>query len=270
MHDPLMAAHEVSKSFGGVTAVAGIDLQVRGSGVTALIGPNGAGKTTMFNIFTGAVAATSGRVEFNGEDISSLPVARRSNRGIGRTFQTPQLFPSMTVLDNVLMGRSKALGKGYLADLLGLPGRKAALRAQQEEARGLLHRFELEKVADEHPHNLPYGYQRRVEIARALAGEPRILLLDEPLAGLNPTESARLGDLFIELGKTGTAVFLVEHDVATVMRVSDEVYVLDNGRLIAHGKPSAVQDDPNVRTAYLGRGFKQLRRKEEGHASAQH
>lgn len=268
MPEAMLRAHGVSKTFGGVRAVADVDMEVKGVGVTALIGPNGAGKTTMFNILTGAVPATRGKVEFLGEEVTKLSVAMRARLGIARTFQTPQLFPSMTVRDNVLMGRSQALGRGYLSDLLGLPKRRASLRQQKAEAQGLLERFELQDVAEEHPHNLPYGYQRRVEIARALAADPRLLLLDEPLAGLNPTESARLGDLFIELGQSGMGVLLVEHDVATVMRVSDEVYVLDNGQLIAHGVPEAVQDDPAVRTAYLGRGFGQRKKKEVTNASA--
>lgn len=255
MPEELLVAQGVSKAFGGVRAVSDVDMRILGSGVTALIGPNGAGKTTMFNLLSGAVPVTEGRITFSGQDVTTRSVARRARLGMGRTFQTPQLFGSMSVLDNVLLGRSVALGFAYVADLLGLPGRRVKLRRESRAAQELLERFGLQAVADEYPQNLPYGDQRRVEIARGLAAEPLVLLLDEPLAGLNATESAELGDLFIDLGRSGTAILLVEHDVATVMRVSDEVYVLDNGSLIAHGSPEQVQGDPDVRMAYLGHGF---------------
>ncbi|MFC5993629.1 ABC transporter ATP-binding protein [Pseudonocardia hispaniensis] len=245
----------MTKAFGGVIAVNDVDIHIQPEGVTALIGPNGAGKTTLFNLISGAVSPSKGTVELAGKDITRLSVAERAKLGMSRTFQTPQLFASLTVLENVVVSRSVRLGSSYLADLLGVPARTRRLRKEYDVAFEVLGRFGVDKFADEYPQNLPYGHQRRVEIARAVASEPRVILLDEPLAGLNATESAELGDLFIQLGRSGTAVVLVEHDVGTVMRVSDSVYVLENGGLIAYGTPEQVQQNPAVMEAYLGRGF---------------
>ena len=248
----------VTKRFGGVTAVDEVSVRHDAGGVLGLIGPNGAGKTTLFNILSGVTEPTSGRILLNGDVITGERPDRIARRGVARTFQNLQVFGSLTVLDNVTVAAAAADGGGGLwRTLLPVPsGRttsgRATGRTHEDEARTLLGRVGVAHLAGTTVTNLPYGLQRRVEIARALATRPRLLLLDEPLAGLSRAESADLARLFRDLVQSDLTVILVEHDVATVMQVSDRVVVLDHGTLLADGTPTTVQSDPRVRAAYLG------------------
>jgi branched-chain amino acid transport system ATP-binding protein len=243
----------VTKRFGGVTAVDNVSVRHGSGGVLGLIGPNGAGKTTLFNILSGITEPTSGRILLDGHVITGERPDRIAHRGIARTFQNLQVFGSLTVLDNVTVAAAAAAGGGGLwRNLLPLPSGRTMARTHEDEARTLLGQVGVAHLAGTTVTNLPYGLQRRVEIARALATRPRLLLLDEPLAGLSRAESSDLAQLFRDLVRSDLTVILVEHDVATVMQVSDRVVVLDHGNLLADGTPTMVQSDPRVRAAYLG------------------
>jgi len=253
----------VTKRFGGVTAVDEVSVRHDAGGVLGLIGPNGAGKTTLFNILSGVTEPTSGRILLDGDVITGERPDRIARRGVARTFQNLQVFGSLTVLDNVTVAAAAADGGGGLWRTLlpvpsgrTTPGRTTPGRTMggthEDEARTLLGRVGVAHLAGTTVTNLPYGLQRRVEIARALATRPRLLLLDEPLAGLSRAESGDLARLFRDLVQSDLTVILVEHDVATVMQVSDRVVVLDHGTLLADGTPTTVQSDPRVRAAYLG------------------
>jgi branched-chain amino acid transport system ATP-binding protein len=242
----------ISKSFGGLRAVADLSLETRPGAITGLIGPNGAGKTTVVNLISGILAPTSGRISFEGSDITTLSPTDVALTGIVRTFQTVRLLSDATVLENVALGLYRHGEVPWIAGVLGLPQARREKRGMAGEARRLLSTLNLDHCAEELVGNLSYGHQRRVEIARALAVRPKLLLLDEPVAGMNDVEAAELGEMFVGLAKGGMTILLVEHNMRLVTSICSDVYVLDSGRLIASGTPAAAMSSAAVQQAYLG------------------
>jgi branched-chain amino acid transport system ATP-binding protein len=248
----LLSLNGITRRFGGLIAVDGVDLAVAKGGVTAVIGPNGAGKTTLFNIISGFQAPNAGRIVFDGIDITGHPPEAIAAAGVVRTFQLVQLFQNLSVLENVKVGSHLHTTGGLWSAVLRLPRTRAAERALEARARELLAFVGLDAAADEEANALAYGQQRLLEIARSLAAGPRLLLLDEPAAGLSVEETRRLAAAIRTIAERGTTVLLIEHDMKLVMNTADTVAVLDFGRKIAEGPPERVREDAAVIAAYLG------------------
>lgn len=247
-----LGLRNVSRRFDGLMAVDDVSFSVKPGQITGLIGPNGAGKTTVVNLISGLLTPTRGSIHLDNDDISHLEPADVARKGIARTFQTIRLLKEDSVLNNVVSGFHRHARSSWMSSLLGTTAARRETEAHCEQAAELLRRFNMLQFASLPAGNLSYGHQRRVEMMRALATQPRLLLLDEPVAGMNDREADALGEIFRSLAKEGLAVLLIEHNMRFVMSLCEELHVLDAGRLIASGKPSAVREQAAVVAAYLG------------------
>ncbi len=256
--NPILNVEKLSMDFGGLRALDHVDMKIRKGEIAALIGPNGAGKTTFFNCITGIYPPTAGKIEINpdGRQPVSLNGMRPNvvtEHGLARTFQNIRLFPNMTVLENVMIGRHCRLKSGILGSIFKPPATREEEKRVVADSYEILEKIELAHYVNELAKNLPYGAQRRLEIARALATKPFLLLLDEPAAGMNPQETKELDDLIIRIRDTEkVSILLIEHDMKLVMSLSDNIFVMDYGKLIAYGAPERIKSNPDVIKAYLG------------------
>jgi len=255
----LLEIKSVYKAFGGVEALSDISFSLKTGSITGLIGPNGAGKTTLFNLISGIFPTDKGDILFNGASIKNTKVHKLVERGIARTFQNVELFESMTVLENILVGQHTQTRCGIWGSITRLPWVSVEEKKARQRAMELLDFVGLREHSSKTSSDLPFGWQRLLELARAMAAQPKLLLLDEPAAGLNIMETLQLGELIKKIRERGVAVLLVEHDMSLTMEISDWIVVLDQGRKIAEGTPRSVQDDEAVLKAYLGTASKKVK-----------
>ncbi|NLI92892.1 MAG: ABC transporter ATP-binding protein [Peptococcaceae bacterium] len=249
----LLKVENLSKSFSGLKAVSNLEMEIKEGELIGLIGPNGAGKTTVFNLLTGVYVPTEGTITFQGKKMNGLPPYKVSYLGMARTFQNIRLFGDLTVIDNVKIAYHQHVSYNTLTGILRLPGFFKGEAEMEQKAYEFLKIFGLHEKANELAKNLPYGQQRRLEIARALATKPSLLLLDEPAAGMNPQETQNLMELIRWIRKEfNLTILLIEHDMSLVMGVCERIYVLDYGMVIAHGTPDEIKTNPKVIEAYLG------------------
>ncbi|MGE5613760.1 MAG: ABC transporter ATP-binding protein [Bacillota bacterium] len=254
---PILSIKKLTKSFGGLMAVSNVNMTLEQGELVGLIGPNGAGKTTVFNLLTGIYAPTSGTITLfkDGKEkaLHGLKPYKICKTGLARTFQNIRLFKDLTVLDNIRIAKHKNVKYGFVSSILHLPSCSYEERKMTEECMELLKIFNLDRKKDEYAKNLPYGEQRHLEIARALATDPILLLLDEPAAGMNPAETAQLAELILWIReKFNLTVLLIEHDMSLVMKICERIYVLDYGMVISEGTPEKIKSDRRVIEAYLG------------------
>lgn len=250
----LLEAKNITKQFGGLRAVDQVDLSVMKGEIVSLIGPNGAGKTTFFNLLTGLYSPTFGSITFDGKQIEGQSPERVTSLGMARTFQNIRLFSNMSVLENVMLGMHVKTKNGILNSIFRTKTFHGEERKSKDKAIELLATVGLEDKCEEYAKNLSYGEQRKLEIVRALASQPKLLLLDEPAAGMNPQETLDLNQYISQIRQQGITILLIEHDMKLVMNISDRIYVLDHGAKIAEGIPSQIRNNRSVIEAYLGKG----------------
>ena len=249
----VLKAENIIMQFGGVTAVNKLNIEVEKGNIVALIGPNGAGKTTAFNVITGVYQPTSGTVYYNEEKITGLGPDKITKKGIARTFQNIRLFKNLTVLDNILIANHLHVKSNFLSYTTRMPWSRQEEKNMRNKSEMLLEKLGLLSLKNEIAHSLPYGEQRKLEIARALATDAKLLLLDEPAAGMNPSETMQLSDFIHTIrDEFGLTIFMIEHHMDLVMEISDKIYVLDFGQLIAQGTPDEIKNNQRVIDAYLG------------------